>query len=94
MKELVKEEDIEEISDEEAEWSDDGDCMLPLDFEMDLETTEEEWEEPIKIFDYFSIYEDICHPLKYLTLRTFSEDSELNDKLANDRNDRYLICPY
>ena len=52
--------------------------MLPLDFEMDLEATEEEWEEPIKIFDYFSTTEEIKQPLKYITLLTFSEDSALD----------------
>ena len=41
LKKLVKAEDIEEISDEEAEWSDDGDCMFPLDFDADFETEEE-----------------------------------------------------
>ena len=51
--------------------------MLPLDFEMDLEATEEDWEEPIKIFDYFSTTEEIKQPLKYITLLTFSENSAL-----------------
>ena len=75
LKQLVKEEDVEEISDEEAEWSDDGDCMFPLDFDVDLET-EVEWEEPIKIFDYFSPALALTDPLKTFTLRTFAEDSE------------------
>ena len=89
LKQLVKADDIEEISDEEAEWSDDGDCMLPLDFEVDLETTEEEWEEPIRIFDYFSSAVEIKHPPKYITLRTFSEDSKKIDKPEEDPRKSY-----
>ena len=74
MKQLVKADDIEEISDEEAEWSDDGDCMYPLDFDVDFEN--EEWEDPIKVFDYFSPLLSHDQPLKHFTIRTFCEDSE------------------
>ena len=72
---MVKGEDVEEISDEEAEWSDDGDCMIPHDFVLEDFEPESEWEEPIRIFDYFSPL-TITQPPRYFTLRTFSEDSE------------------
>ena len=48
-----QENDVEEISDEEAEWSDDGDCMyhpaslLEADFDFDAE----EWEDPVRVFE-------------------------------------------
>ena len=45
LKQLVKGEDVEEISDEEAEWSDDGDCMIPHDFVLEDLEPESEWEE-------------------------------------------------
>ena len=70
---MVKGEDVEEISDEEAEWSDDGDCMIPHDFVLEDFEPESEWEEPIRIFDYFSPL-TITQPPRYFTLRTFSED--------------------
>ena len=49
--------------------------MFPLDFDVDLET-EDEWEEPIKIFDYFSPALDVTQPPKQFNLRTFSEDAD------------------
>ena len=45
-------EDIEEISDEEAEWSDEGDPIYPIaDFDVDFG---QDWDYPVKEFDYFS----------------------------------------
>ena len=44
-------EDIEEISDEEAEWSDEGDPIYPMDFDVDFG---QDWDYPVKEFDYFS----------------------------------------
>ena len=96
LKQLVKEEDIEEISDEEAEWSDDGDCMFPLDFDVDFDA-EDQWEEPIKIFDCFSPSLNLNFPLKHFTLRTFCEDyhqSKLNmeePQKCNETNDEIKL---
>jgi len=44
----IAREDVEEISDEEAEWSDDVETGGFSDYEMDLG---EDWEDPIKYFD-------------------------------------------
>eukprot|EP00092_Neocalanus_flemingeri_P000796 GFUD01000847.1.p1 GENE.GFUD01000847.1~~GFUD01000847.1.p1 ORF type:complete len:1287 (-),score=290.34 GFUD01000847.1:2353-6213(-) len=44
----IAREDVEEISDEEAEWSDDVETAGFSDYEMDLG---EDWEDPIKYFD-------------------------------------------
>ena len=43
---------MEEVSDEEAEWSDDGDCMQPIDFDIDFG---DDWTDPIKVFDVFNV---------------------------------------
>ncbi len=46
---VVRPEDVEEISDDEAEWSDDG-----MDIEMAVDFGDD-WEEPVKIFDFESV---------------------------------------
>ena len=61
-------EDIEEISDEEAEWSDEGDPIYPMDFDVDFG---EDWDYPVKEFDYFSAE---LKPLNYFTQRTLPDD--------------------
>ncbi len=49
MSSSVRAEDVEEISDEEATWSD-NDMDIDMNFEFG-----EDWEEPVKIFDFESV---------------------------------------
>lgn len=62
-------EDIEEISDEEAEWSDEGDPIYPMDFDVDFG---EDWDYPVKEFDYFSAE---LKPLNYFSQRSPPDDA-------------------
>jgi hypothetical protein len=56
-------EDIEEISDEEAEWSDEGDPLYPLDFDVDFG---DDFDDPInKDFDFLSDLK----PLEFFSIR-------------------------
>ena len=69
-------EDIEEISDEEAEWSDEGDPIYPIDF--DATDFGEDWDDPIKDFDYFSELK----PLSFFSLRPVDgSPEEIGEKL-------------
>ena len=61
----IAREDVEEISDEEAEWSDDVETAGFSDYEMDLG---DDWEDPIKYFDTSEV--------ELTRLTTFSDPTE------------------
>ena len=60
---LSRPEDIEEISDEEAEWSDEGDPIYPLDFDVNFG---DDFDEPIfKDIDFLAELK----PLSFFSVR-------------------------
>ena len=73
----VQGEDVEEVSDEEAEWSDDGDCMNPLDFDIDFG---EDWVDPIKVFDVFNA-RTLTERLQHFSLDQKTDDVDNIDGL-------------
>ena len=70
-------EDIEEISDDEADWSDDGDCFFAeIDYDsIDFGT---DWIDPIKVFDFENV--DLPTQLKYLRVETCNKEKRTSDK--------------
>ena len=83
----IAKEDVEEISDEEAEWSDDFEAGCY----SDLETVEigEEWEDPVVYFDPVEV--DLV-PLTILTDPTETVyDRVLSNKIFSGRGDNTLL---
>ena len=75
-------EDMEEISDEEADWSDDGDCFFldPDSYRVDFGS---DWVEPITIFkpDEHTLTE-----LKYYCNNTFSKPQQIKSSSEESKN--------
>ena len=77
-------EDIEEISEDEADWSDDGDCFFAdmLDYDIDFGT---DWVDPIKVFDIdHAASTNLPTRLQYLTFEPTNDKDRTFDNLKNN----------
>jgi len=82
----IAREDVEEISDEEAEWSDDVETGGFSDYDMDLG---EEWEDPIKYFDITDL--DLTPLSTFIDPTETVYDSVKLKKIFHVASDRTLV---